>query len=293
MELGRLLQTNPRKFWQSINPDSSNSVINLRDTSGDLVSETEAANALNDFFSSVFTIEDTANIPQLSFLAHEHMLPVTITSQGIQSVINKLKLSSACGDDGINSKVLKNTAAISSLFLCDIFNQSLNTATVPKGWKSARVTPIFKGGDRHNPSNYRPISLTSVPGKIMEHIVYSSIINFLETNSILTTAQHGFRKGFSCETQLLQFTHDIHVNLDSRKATDAIFIDFSKAFDKVPHARLLYKLSRLNVDKTILEWVRSFLCSRQQHTFANAVLSTTTHVTSVVPQGSVLGPLLF
>ncbi|MDD9361971.1 MAG: reverse transcriptase family protein, partial [Anaplasma sp.] len=132
--------------------------------------------------------------------------------------------------------------------MCLLFSQSLTTGIIPEDWKMGKVVPIYKSGNKDSPLNYRPISLTSVPCKIMEHVIYSQVINFLDSNHFFHPSQHGFRKGFSCETQLAIFLHDLHVNLDSNTQTDVIFLDFAKAFDKVPHKRLFLKLSQLNLN---------------------------------------------
>ena len=124
-----------------------------------------------------------------------------------------------------------------------IFTQSLNSGNLPEDWLTANVTPIFKKGDRANPTNYRPISLTSICCKLLEHILYHSITEHLLTYQILSDKQYGFRPNHSCETQILNIVEEIQLALDHHLPVDLIFIDFRKAFDTVPHQRLLKKLA--------------------------------------------------
>lgn len=291
-ELPKMLKECPRKFWRTLNP-KFDSLISLSDDSNFLVDSSECANLLNRVFSSIFTFEPADPLPQPELSHHTQMNSITFSPNGIASIIDSLKLSSSTGVDEINTKILKNTKNISSVILTEIFSQSLSLGTLPGDWKVGKVVPVFKKGDRHSPDNYRPISLTCVASKIMEHCIYSHVIRFLEDNNFIHPSQHGFRKGLSCETQLASFIHDLHVNLDSNVQTDVIFLDFAKAFDKVPHQRLMLKLSHLNLDPCVLNWIEAFLTAREQYVTANDFSSNRSPVSSGVPQGSVLGPLLF
>ena len=164
-----------------------------------------------------------------------------------------------------------------------IFSASLKQGQAPDDWKEANVSPIFKKGDKSQPANYRPISLTSVCSKVLEHIIHSHLKNFFENNQILCDdQQHGFRKHRPCNSQLLTTVQDLASGLDNSQQIDAILLDFSMAFDKVLHQRLLIKLEHYGVRGTTLQWIRSFLSYRIQKVVVEGKSSSSAPVTSGV-----------
>ena len=171
-----------------------------------------------------------------------------------------------------------------------IFTQSLDTGELPRDWSLA---PIFKKSNRGLAENYRPVSLTCITCKHFEHIVCRHILDHVEDHKILTNLQHGFRSGRSCETQLITTTHDLLSSFNSKSQIDVAILDFSKAFNTVPHAGLLGKLEHYGIDSKILLWITNFLNNRKQRVVVDGSFSNFADVESGVPQGTVLGPLLF
>jgi len=182
------------------------------------------------------------------------MPDILVTNPGVLKLLS-LDTKKSVGPDSISPQVLKEARHKIAPILTFIYNQSLSSRIVPDDWHTANIFALHKKGPKDLAENYRPISLTSICSKILQHIVYSSISRFLENNSILTTRQHGFRTGHSCETQLVHAINDWAKALDHGYRSDVAISDFSKAYDSVPHQCLLIKLDHCGIRGKTKEWI--------------------------------------
>ena len=256
------------------------------------------ANICNRQFQSAFTLEDDSDPPSKGASPFSSMGDITVDPKGVTKLLDGLNVHKASGPDGLNARVLKECSNEISPILALIYNESLARGEVPDEWRQANVSPVFKKGEKYYAANYRPVSLTCICCKTLEHILVSNINKHLALDSILADCQHGFRSQRSCETQLVQFVHDIISNLDGavnrgHKQTDLIIMDFAKAFDKVLHRRLLHTLEYYGIRGSTHEWINSWLSGRTQQVVLDGQASDPVPVLSSVPQGSVLGPVLF
>ena len=215
------------------------------------------------------------------------------TSSIVFTHLNRLSKTKSTGLDNISAKLIRECADIISGPLCDLFNKSLKSGIFPDDWKCARVIPLFKQGDSSDLNNYRPISVISVVAKVFERIVYDQLYNFLSTEGIISDQQSGFRSLHSTVSALLEATDSWAFNIDRGYVNAVVFLDLKKAFDTVDHEILLAKMSRYGIQGTSLDWFKSYLTNRTQRCSVNGYLSDFSTLKCGVPQGTILGPLLF
>ncbi len=289
-----------RHYWSIIkcilNTNKSDAIPCIIDGESIATSNREKAEILNKFFAAQSTMTPLLahhELPPFQYLTNNRLQDIQTSTEEVYKMLTHLDTTKASGPDFISNKILKEAATSLSEPLSDLFNKGFSQGKFPKSWKHANVTPIHKKGDRQNKSNYRPIALLSNISKLKERIMYKRLYEHCMTNNLLTEKNSGFKRLDSTINRLVHITHELYNNLDQKMDTLIVFLDISKAFDRVWHPGLLFKLRQFGITGSLYECLASYLSNRNQKVVIGGEESSIQTTNAGVPQGSILGPLLF
>ena len=260
-------------WWKYLKPffksSSSSGIPTLLKDDIFYSNDIEKANILNGHFIGQTNLQDNnKELPKLNISDNTPSINgIKLNPNEVKDILQNLQLGKSSGPDGINNRILKELSSELAYPLCSLFNSSLSSGSFPSFWKEANVTPIFKKDDTSNVSNYRPISLLNTIGKVMEKLVHKHVFNFFLSNNTIFSFQSGFVTGDSTVNQLVNMYNTFCKALDEGKEVRAVFLDISKAFDRVCHRGLLHKLNYVGIRGRLLDWFSDYLQTEDKELF--------------------------
>ena len=293
-------QTGPKKYWSAMKnllKKNITSVIPPILQNGTFITDSaEKCSIFNQYFKNQCkTIPTSSTLPNLIRSSNLSLKSIIFSEKEILEHIRKLNINKAHGHDAISVRMIKlcDKSIIKPLFI--IFKNCLDKGYFPLKWKKANVIPVYKKNERNLVANHRPVSLLPICGKIFEKVIFDNLYCYIFDNNFITDKQSGFKQHDSTIKQLLSITHEIYKAFDSTPSQEirAVFLDISRAFDRVWHDGLIFKLKRIGIDDEVINILSSFLANRQQRVTIDGKCSEWSDIEAGVPQGSILGPILF
>jgi hypothetical protein len=290
--------TTAKTYWKLIKSaygdKQTSSIPPLLENDELITDDKTKATILNQYFiDQTILPPSTAPLPDVTYLTDTRLTNIKITPDIVKDLLTNLDISTSSGPDEISNRILRDCAPSLCKPLSDLFNKSISLGIFPDKWKEAIVTAIYKKENRQTKTNYRPISLLDCISKIFERIVHRELYNYLVRNRLLSEKNSGFKDNDSTINRMLKITDDIYKGLDKKHDMILVFLDISKAFDRVWHDGLILKLKQNGIDGNLLNWLTSYLTNRKQRVVVGGQSSNLQNLHAGVPQGSILGPLLF
>ena len=287
-----------KEYWHLLSmlygPKINNGIPSLKEGSDIISTSNEKADIFNKHFLEKSKLPDVLpQIPNLHIIPDNSLSGIDITEDNVTKTLKSLNIKKANGPDNISNRILKETANSICGPLTKIFKKSITTGKFPQSWKSANVVPVFKKGDKQNKNNYRPISLLPVIGKVLERLVFKEIYMYCSDHNILTWRNSGYKPLDSSINQLVYLSHKIYEALGKGLDVCYVSLDATAAFDRVWHDGLLFKLRKIGITGNLFSWLSSYLADRKQRVMIKGQFSNWENNSAGVPQGSILGPLLF